>query len=203
MLSSSSNRTPLRVLVGITGASGIIYGIRLVEIMSQIGVLEAVIYSSMAERIAIIEHGKSLAKILSDLNIINYKAEDIEAPYASSSRAPDAMVIIPCSTKTLASIANGFSDNLLTRAALSMLRLKRKLVLVIRETPLGPIELENMLKVSRGGAVILPASPAFYHKPSNIDDMINFIVGKVLDVLGIKHNLYRRWRYQANDTDSI
>ncbi len=194
-LSSSSSKAPSKVLVGITGASGVIYGIRLVEVVSQMGILEAVIYSPMAERIATIEHGSSLTEIFSNMRVKNYRADDIEAPYASSSRVPSAMVIIPCSMKTLASIANGFSDNLLTRAALSILRLKRKLVLVVRETPLGIVELENMLRASRNGAVILPASPAFYHKPSTIDDMINFVVGKVLDVLEIEHNLYKRWKY--------
>ncbi len=186
-------RSSLRILVGLSGASGIIYGMRLIEYLSERQMVEAVIYTKPAEIVAHYEEGIDLRNWLNRMAVDSFREDEIDAPYASSSSAADAMVIIPCSMNTLASIANGLSSNLLTRAALTMLRLRRPLVLVIRETPLGLAELRNMLKATLNGATILPASPAFYHKPRTIDDIVNFIVGKVLDVLGIRHNLYRSW----------
>jgi 4-hydroxy-3-polyprenylbenzoate decarboxylase len=186
-------QSSLRILVGLSGASGIIYGMRLVEYLSERQLIEAVIYTKPAEVVAYYEEGINLRDWLNRMAINSFREDEIAAPYASSSNAADAMVIIPCSMNTLASIANGLSNNLLTRAALTMLRLKRPLILVIRETPLGLAELRNMLKAALNGATILPASPAFYHKPRTIDDMVNFVVGKVLDVLGIKHDLYKPW----------
>ncbi len=183
----------LRILVGLSGASGIIYGMRLIEYLSERQMVEAVIYTRPAEIVAHYEEGIDLRNWLNRMAVDSFREDEIDAPYASSSSVADAMVIIPCSMNTLASIANGLSSNLLTRAALTMLRLRRPLVLVIRETPLGLAELRNMLKAALNGATILPASPAFYHKPRTIDDIVNFIVGKVLDVLGIRHNLYRSW----------
>lgn len=186
-------QSSLRILVGLSGASGIIYGMRLVEYLSERQLIEAVIYTKPAEVVAYYEEGINLRGWLNRMAVNSFREDEITAPYASSSNAADAMVIIPCSMNTLASIANGLSNNLLTRAALTMLRLKRPLLLVIRETPLGLAELRNMLKAALNGATILPASPAFYHKPRTIDDMVNFVVGKVLDVLGIKHDLYKPW----------
>ncbi len=181
------------VLVAITGASGIRYAIRLIEVLREKGLLSAVIYSKAAIEVAFFEEEIDLEDYLKKYRIIVYRDDDIRAPYASSSRAPEAMVIIPCSMNTLAKIAHGIQDNLITRAASSMLRLRRKLVLVVRETPIGPIEIRNMFVASLAGAVILPASPGFYSKPRTLNDVIDFVVGKVLDVLGIKHDLYKRW----------
>ncbi|WP_231656778.1 UbiX family flavin prenyltransferase [Pyrodictium delaneyi] len=181
--------------MGITGASGIIYGVRLAEILYNMSLLEAIIYTRSAERVAKEEMDRTLDDMLRIGDVKVYREDEIDAPYASSSRIPyGGMVIAPCSMRTLAAIANGLPDNLVTRAALSTLRLRRQLVLVIRETPLGIAELRNMLLAAENGAVILPASPGFYHKPKTIDDMVSFVVGKVLDVLGIEHNLYHRWR---------
>ena len=122
-----------------------------------------------------------------------YDDSDMAAAISSGSFETNGMVIIPCSMKTLASVANGFDDSLVSRAAGVSLKESRRLVLVPRETPLSSIHLENMLKVSRVGAVILPAMPGFYHKPKSMDDLINHVTGKVLDQFGIKHDLYRRW----------
>ncbi len=182
-----------RVLLAITGASGVRYGMRLAEILSEKKLLEAVIVTSAAEKVAEHEEGIRLRDKLEALAPV-YDEHEIDAPYASSSRAVDAMVVAPCSMKTLAAIAHGFGGNLVTRAALAHLRLRRSLILVIRETPLSLADIENMRFVALMGAVVLPASPGFYHQPRSVDDMIDFIVGKVLDVLGVGHSLYRRWR---------
>ncbi|BEP18186.1 flavin prenyltransferase UbiX [Pyrofollis japonicus] len=182
-----------KVVVAITGASGIVYGLRLVKILSNNGLLDGVIYTRSAVAVAKHEEGIDLENLLKKFTRRVYSEDRWDAPYASSSNTPGALVIAPCSMNTLAKIANGIQDNLVTRAANSVLRLKRRLVLVIRETPLGIAEIENMLKAAIRGAVILPASPGFYTKPKSIDDLINFIVGKVLDVLNLEHNLYKRW----------
>jgi len=182
-----------KVLVAVTGASGIVYAKRLVEILWHSNMLEAVLYTQAAVRVAR-EEGINLPEFLEGIDVKTYVDTDIEAPYASSSRIKGPMVIVPCSSRTLAAIAHGIADNLVTRAALATLRVGQKLVLVVRETPLGIAEIRNMLLAAENGAMILPASPAFYHKPQSISDLIDFIVGKVLDVLGFNHKLYTRWR---------
>ncbi len=189
-----------RIAVGITGASGIIYGIRTVEALIEFtsSIIE-VVASKSALVVARHEMDMDLEQVLVRLSekypnrIRVYRDDDFSSPLASSSNLSDVMVIVPCSMKTLAELSHGIASNLISRAALSMLRLGRKLVVVPRETPVGVIELENMLKLARAGAIILPASPGFYNKPRNIDDIVSFIVGKILDVLGIKNTLYRRW----------
>ncbi len=183
----------LRLVVGITGASGVIYGTRLVEFLS--GKKEHSVYLVMthnAEKIMMLETGLDPSYVKS-LAGHSFDSTDLTAPIASGSFKFDAVVIIPCSMKTLAAIAHGYASNLITRAADIALKERRKLILVPRETPLNSIHLENMLKLSNLGAIILPACPAFYYEPEKISDLIDFIVGRVLDVLGIEHNLYERW----------
>lgn len=198
----SQHSSRKKILVGITGASGVVYGIKLAETLHAMGLLEAIVYTRSADHVAREEMGVALADLLKAVNTQIYRDDEIDAPYASSSRIPlGGMVVAPCSMRTLAAIAHGIADNLVTRAALSTLRLQRRLVLVIRETPLGVAELRNMLLAAENGAVVLPASPAFYHRPKTIDDMVYFVVGKVLDVLGVKHSLYRRWRSSDRNSD--
>ncbi|NOZ82326.1 MAG: UbiX family flavin prenyltransferase [Euryarchaeota archaeon] len=175
----------MRLLVAITGASGVEYALNFLRRLRELGIEHTCVVSEAAKRIIEIECGAEVPKCRSE--------DEIHAPSASGSAAPDAMVVIPCSMKTLAAIACGYSGNLITRSADVMLKEGRKLVLVPRETPLSPIHLRNMLTLAEMGAVILPAMPAFYHRPSSIQDLLDFIAGKVLDVLGISHNLYRRW----------
>jgi 4-hydroxy-3-polyprenylbenzoate decarboxylase len=174
----------MKVIVAITGASGIVYAKRLVE---EIGQDVCLIVSKAGERVARLED-VSLPKVSE-----RYGAHEIEAKPASGSSRYDAMVIVPCSMKTLSAVAHGFGDNLITRAADVMLKEKKKLILVPRETPLSMIHLKNMVRVKEAGGIILPPSPGFYHKPKRIDDLVDFIVGKILDSLEIEHKLVKRW----------
>ena len=173
----------MKVLIGITGASGITYASRLIEVLREKGIDTDCIASDAAKKIA--KHEGVKFDCLAE--------DDIEASFASGSFHVDAMVIVPCSMKTLSAVATGYASNLITRSADVMIKEGRKLVLVPRETPLSPIHLENMLKLSRIGVAILPAMPAFYPKPEKIEDMVDFIVGKILDNLGIENNMFQRW----------
>jgi len=184
----------MRLVVAITGASGVVYGIRLLEVLSgmQEDIELYVILSQVAENIIRVETEYDPSYIKS-LATKTFEPQDLTAPIASGSFLFDAMIIIPCSMKTLSAIANGYSSNLIVRAAEVAIKEGRKLILVPRETPLSPIHLENMLKLAKIGVTILPASPGFYHQPKRITDIIDFIVGKVLDQLKIKHDLFERW----------
>jgi 4-hydroxy-3-polyprenylbenzoate decarboxylase len=182
-----------RLVVGITGASGIIYGVRFLEVCKEIGVETYVVVSPAAyETIAIeTDYGKDIVEKLAT-KVFGFR--DVAAPMSSGSFKTDGMAVIPCSMKTLAGIAHGYEDNLLIRSALVTLKEGRRLVLVVRESPLNRIHLLNMLLANEAGAVILPASPGFYHKPKTIQDLVDHIVGKVLDSFNIEHKLYERWQ---------
>jgi 4-hydroxy-3-polyprenylbenzoate decarboxylase len=175
----------MKVLVAITGASGVVYGKRLLEVLREKKIETSCILSDVAKKIISYELGEFDFKCRSE--------DEIMAPSASGSHKIDAMVVIPCSMKTLASIANGITSNLITRSADVTIKEGRRLVLVPRETPLNAVNIENMLKLSRIGVTILPAMPAFYQKPETINELVDFVVGKVLDVLGIEHNLFSPW----------
>jgi 4-hydroxy-3-polyprenylbenzoate decarboxylase len=186
--------------IAITGASGIVYGLRTIEVFSLYEIELNIVYTRGAIAVASSEVGIDLRKFLEETargkgeKIKVYFEDQIEAPIASSSNVDDAFVVVPCSMKTLSHIAYGISENLVSRAALNALRMRRPVVLVPRETPLGYAEIYAMLRAHEAGAVILPAMPAFYTKPKSVNDMVDFIVGKILDVLGIDNSLYQRWK---------
>lgn len=181
-----------RVIVGITGASGIIYGIRLLEALKSLEVETHLIMSEWALKNLSLETDYTLSKIES-LATRRYNNSEMAAPVASGSFLTEGMVIAPCSMKTLAGIANGYSENLLERSADVTIKERRKLILVTRETPLSPIHLENMLKLARIGVVIAPPMPAFYIKPESILQLVDYQVGRIIDQLGLEHNLLKRW----------
>ena len=183
----------MRLVIAITGCSGVIYGVRLLEVCSQLGIEIDLIVSQAADYLLKNETGKS-AEDLRKLATRSYSPADLTAPLASGSVPTDGMVIVPCSMKTLGAIASGYAADLITRAADVALKQNRPLLLVPRETPLNLIHLENMVKLRRAGATILPAMPAFYHKPKDTAGLVDFIVGKILDVLKVEHQLYQRWR---------
>ena len=182
-----------RVVVGITGASGIPYGIRLLEVLKEFDVEVHLTCSPSASLVNKHEgDGRSWDEVLALADVL-HDNDNLAASIASGSFKAKAMAIVPCSGTTLGKLAAGISDNLVTRAALVMLKERRQLILVPRETPLSTIYIDNMLKLSNAGAIIAPASPAFYNKPKTLDDNVNFIVGRVLDLLGYDSEIFSRW----------
>jgi 4-hydroxy-3-polyprenylbenzoate decarboxylase len=179
----------VRTVVAISGSSGAVYGARLLRALPPEKVL---IVSPTAGRILELEAGLKMSE-LSALADATYDDADLFSPTSSGSYRFDAMIICPCSESTIAKIACGIADTLITRTAAVALKERRRLVLVPRETPLNAIMLENELKLARLQVTILPASPAFYPRPASVDEMIDFVVGKVLDALGIENELYKRW----------
>lgn len=182
----------MRLVVGITGSSGVIYGIHFLGELQRLGIESYLILSDWGEKTIKIETGKDI-KYVKSLATLVLDNGNLAASISSGSFKTDGMIIIPCSMKTLSSIANGFDDSLISRAASVCLKESRKLVIVPRETPLSYIHLENMLKLSRMGVIVLPAMPGFYFHPQTIDDLISHLVGKVLDQFNIEHNLFKRW----------
>lgn len=183
----------MKLIIGITGASGAIYGLRLLEVLASIESVEThLTVSHNAASIIEYETGRKLEDV-QRLAHRFYHIEDMNAPIASGSFITHGMVIVPCSVKSLSAVANSYTNNLLTRAADVTLKEGRKLVLAVRETPLHLGHLENMMKAARLGAIILPPIPAFYHRPADIGDIVDQSVGKILDMFHIEHNLFKRW----------
>jgi 4-hydroxy-3-polyprenylbenzoate decarboxylase len=181
-----------RLVVGISGATGAIYGIRLLEFLSKSDVETHLVVSGSAEKTIRMETSWKLEEVKA-LARVTYNMEDVGADIASGSFQTEGMVIIPCSIKSLSAIANSYNENLLIRAADVALKERRKLVVVVRETPLHRGHLSLMMNVADAGGIILPPIPAFYFLPKTMDDLINHTVGRVLDVFGIDQHLFNRW----------
>jgi 4-hydroxy-3-polyprenylbenzoate decarboxylase len=180
------------MIVGITGASGVIYGLRILEVLSELGIESHLIITQAGLKNLEIETRGTIHGLKSMASHI-YEEGDLTAPLASGSFKVDGMVVAPCSIKTLSAIANSYSHNLLVRTADVMLKERRRLVLLVRETPLHEGHLELMLKVTRMGGVIMPPVPAFYHHPKTVEDLVNQTIGKVLDLFSVDAKLFKRW----------
>jgi 4-hydroxy-3-polyprenylbenzoate decarboxylase len=180
----------VKVVIGISGASGAIYGIRL---MRSLEADTTLVMSKTAKDILRYETELTIESVYQMADEV-FEDEDMFASIASGSNRFDAMVIVPCSESTIAKIAHGIADTLITRAAAVCLKEKRRLILVPRETPISAIMLENELKLARLGVVIVPASPGFYPKPKTIEQMVDFVVGRILDQLGQPNEMFDRWR---------
>ena len=181
------------IILAITGATGAVYGIRMLEVLSSMKDMEThLVISEAGEQTIACETSWKL-KDVKKLAKYYYNVKDIYAPIASGSFKWDAMVVAPCTIKTMSALAGSYSDDLITRAADVTLKERRRLVLMVRETPLHLGHLRNMEKLTEIGAIILPPMPAFYHQPKTIQDIVDHTVGKVLDILDIKHDLYERW----------
>jgi 4-hydroxy-3-polyprenylbenzoate decarboxylase len=181
-----------RLTVGITGATGAIYGVRILEVLRDTPVETHLIMSSWAKKTIIAETGRNPNEIVAMADHV-YDEENQAARLSSGSFLTGGMLIAPCSMKTLAAIASGYSENLIQRAADVNIKEGRKLLLLVRESPLSVIHLENMLRLARIGIVIMPPVPAFYARPRSLDEMVDHTVGRALDHFGIELNLVRRW----------
>ena len=183
---------PTRLIVGITGATGTIFGVRLLQMLHGSGIETHVVMSKWGARTLVHETDYTVEQV-QGMATHSYPLGDQGAAISSGSFITLGMVIVPCSMRSLAAIANGLADNLVHRAADVILKERRKLVLVVRESPFNDIHLENMLKLSRMGVVILPPVPAFYNHPQNLDDMINHVTMRILDQFDIHLNVMNRW----------
>ncbi len=183
----------MNYIVGITGATGVIYGIRLLEALRQAGVQTSLVLSDWAKKTIALETDYTPEQVCA-LATGHYSSHNLAAAISSGSHRVDGMVIAPCTMKTLSGIAHAYSDNLVIRAADVMLKEQKKLVLLVRETPLNLIHLNNMQAAALAGAIIMPPLPSFYNKPQTVDDIINHTVGRVLDLIGVADNPFaKRW----------
>ena len=193
-----------RFAVGFSGGSGSVYGLRLVEVLLELGHDVHLVATGAAVRVLVHEAGATLDLAAPDLaslfpvslrqRLVVHDLAAVEAAPASGSAGIAAVILCPCSMGTLARVAHGFSSNLVERMADVALKEGRPLLVVPRETPLSELHLENLLKLARLGAIVLPAMPGFYHRPATVQDLVDFVVGKILDRLGLEHSLVRRWQ---------
>lgn len=203
---STATQSPTPIIIAMTGASGAAYGLRLLEVLLKAGHPVYLLVSKAAQMVLAMETTLEIPPRPADMQaffseyyqidaslLTVFSREDWTAPIASGSHRAQHMVVCPCTTGTLAAVANGNSDNLMERAADVMLKEQRKLIMVVRETPFSVIHLENMLKLARAGAIILPANPGFYQQPQTIDDLVDFIVARILDHMQVEHTLLPRW----------
>jgi len=182
----------LKLIIGITGSTGVIYGVRLLQVLKERKIQTHLILTEWAKKCLAMETNFTLDAVNSLATTVSDES-NMAASVSSGTHKIDGMIVIPCTMKTLSSIAVGYDETLIARAAGVTLKESRKLVLVTRETPLTAINLENMLKLARLGVVILPPVPGFYTKPKTIDEIVDHTVGKCLDQFNIEHNLYKRW----------
>ncbi len=207
---NTGRKWPKTITVAITGASGVQYGLRLVDCLVRAGQRVYLLVSQAGQVVMQMEAGLHAPSRPREAEVFfreRFQAQPDQlrvfgrqewtAPVASGSNPPDAMVVCPCTTGTLAKIAAGFSTDLIDRAADVTMKEGRKLILVVRETPFSVIHLENMLTLARAGAVIMPANPGFYFNPKGIDEIVDFMVARVLDHLGVEHSLGHRWGEEA------
>jgi 4-hydroxy-3-polyprenylbenzoate decarboxylase len=188
-----------RIIVGIAGATGVIYGIKMLKVLCDIGIETHLVVTHSGLKNILLETEYTLADLESMATKV-YDVDNVGASIASGSYRADGMIVIPCSIRSLSAIANSYNNNLLVRAADVTLKERRRLVLVVRETPLHEGHLELMMRVTRMGAVVMPPVPAFYHMPKTIDDLIDQTIGKVLDLFAIDASLFRRWGTQEEMT---
>jgi 4-hydroxy-3-polyprenylbenzoate decarboxylase len=191
--------SPRRIIVAISGASGAVYGVRLLQVLRETPSIEThLVVSNAGWRNVQEEHGLQRA----DIEALAHRVHDIAnigASIASGSFPCSGMVVVPCSMRTLAAIAHGLSDNLITRAADVVLKERRRLVLMVRESPLSLIHLRNMVSATEAGAIICPPIPAFYLRPQSVDDVVDFSVARALDLLDVPHTLAARWNGQGKE----
>ena len=185
-----------RFVLCITGASGVIYGYRALEELGQIGHVDVVV-SGAGETVLRHELGMDISSMREEFKDATFHDEkDLLSPLASGSylTGSEAVLVMPCSTSTLSAVANGVNMTLIHRVCEVALKERIRLIMLVREMPYSRLHLENMLRLTDAGAIILPASPGFYHNPKSIEDLIDFVVGKVFDLIGIEHDLYNRWK---------
>ena len=182
----------MKLVIGITGSTGVIYGVRLLQVLKEKNIQTHLILTEWAKKCLAMETDFSLDYVKSLVTTVSEET-NMASSVSSGTHKIDGMIVIPCTMKTLSSIAIGYDETLISRAAGVTLKESRKLILVTRETPLTAINLENMLKLARLGVVILPPVPGFYTKPKTIDELVNHTIGKCLDQFDIEHNLYKRW----------
>lgn len=188
----------MKLVIGISGASGAIYALHLLKFLrDQTNIEKHLVISHPAE--IVIKHELEMSKEeIQKFATHYYEIDDFLSPLASGSQQFDAMIILPCSMSSLAAIAQGYTTNLLLRAADICIKERRTLILMPRELPFSSIHLENMLKLAKLSVHIVPAAPGFYHRPKNIEDLVNFVIGRILDLLKIPHNLFSRWSSTGN-----
>ena len=187
----------MNLVIGITGASGSCYARRLIEVLAAGDHACQIIVSRAGKAVLAHEINETPVDwpvaLAGGEHLTLWENDNLFAPFCSGSSPPDAMVVVPCSMGTLGRIASGISENLLTRSADVCLKERRPLILAVRETPLNLIHIENMARVTRAGGIIMPASPGFYHRPKDLAGIVDHVVGKLLDTLGIPHQLFTKW----------
>ncbi|NKI72038.1 UbiX family flavin prenyltransferase [Collimonas pratensis] len=190
---SPSQPPPRRLIVAITGATGVVYGVRLLQLLRELPGIESHLMISDAGVLNLHQELKMRRKQVEALADVVHSVRDVGASIASGSFQSDGMIVAPCSMKTLASVAHGLSDNLIARAADVVLKERRRLVLMVRETPFNLAHLRNMTSVTEMGGIIFPPLPGFYHRPQSIAEMVDHTLGRVLDLFAIEHTLTPRW----------